>query len=118
VIDGDTIAVGNRRVRVTQLNTPEIKGRCMQERALALEARALTSELVYRGVRLRMDPTARQDRDFFGRELRDVVLHDGRSLADVLKATESRAHPGFRLGYDYTKGASRHFDWCGRPPVR
>ena len=118
VVDGDTFQVGNRRVRVTRLNTPEIRGRCNQERRMAIEAREIAASLLAGGVVLRRDPTARQDRDFFGRELRDAVLPDGRRLSDVLKTTESRERPGFMLGYEYTRGASKHFDWCGSPPVR
>ena len=39
VIDGDTLAIGQRRVRLTGYDAPEMDGACEAERAKATEAR-------------------------------------------------------------------------------
>ena len=38
VIDGDTLAIGQRRVRLTGYDAPEMDGACEAERAKAMEA--------------------------------------------------------------------------------
>ncbi|WP_114520934.1 hypothetical protein [Altererythrobacter sp. ZODW24] len=40
VIDGDTIAIGKRKIRMSGYNAPELSGECKVESALALRARA------------------------------------------------------------------------------
>lgn len=101
VVDGDTIEHHGWRVRLADINTPEIGGaQCARERMLGLQAKqrliALMNEgpfeLVRRGAR---------DEDIYGRKLR-VLERDGASLGDTLVA-EGLAHPwrGYRQS------------WCG-----
>lgn len=83
VIDGDTFDYGGERIRIADIDTPEVRGRCPEERAQAALAtqrlRTLLAagpfELVRNG----------RDRDRYGRKLR-VVVRDGRSIGDTLVA--------------------------------
>ncbi len=83
VIDGDTFDYGGDRIRIADIDTPEVRGRCPKERAQAARAtlrlRALLAagpfELVRNG----------RDEDRYGRKLR-VVVRDGRSIGDMLVA--------------------------------
>lgn len=83
VIDGDTFDYQGERIRIADIDTPEVRGRCPEERAQAARAtqrlRALLAsgpfELVRNG----------RDEDRYGRKLR-VVVRDGRSIGDVLVA--------------------------------
>ena len=83
VIDGDTFDYGGDRIRIADIDTPEVRGRCPEERAQAARAtqrlRALLAagpfELVRNG----------RDEDRYGRKLR-IVVRDGRSIGDMLVA--------------------------------
>lgn len=83
VIDGDTFDLGGERIRIADIDTPEVRGRCPEERAQAALAtqrlRVLLAagpfELVRNG----------RDEDRYGRKLR-IVVRDGRSIGDMLVA--------------------------------
>ena len=83
VIDGDTFDYGGERIRIADIDTPEVRGRCPEERAQAARAtqrlRVLLAagpfELVRNG----------RDEDRYGRKLR-IVVRDGRSIGDMLVA--------------------------------
>jgi endonuclease YncB( thermonuclease family) len=81
VIDGDTFDHGGERIRIADIDTPELRGRCDAEEALARRARQrLETLLRERPFELRR---LGRDEDRYGRKLR-VVIRDGRSLGDRL----------------------------------
>ena len=68
-IDGDTIAVKGERVRLVQINTPEI-GECYYE-----EAKSFTRGAIDSGLPIRLEADNKLDnRDQYGRALRYVVV--------------------------------------------
>lgn len=71
VIDGDTIAIGQRRIRLTGFDAPEIDGACAAETAKAREARAALRDWLNRGPFL-LGGGEDAARDRYGRELRDA----------------------------------------------
>ena len=85
VIDGDTFETGGIRVRIADIDTPEVRGRCAYETALAARATARMRALLAAGP-FELHPLADgRDEDAYGRKLR-IVTRDGRSLGDVLVA--------------------------------
>jgi endonuclease YncB( thermonuclease family) len=83
VIDGDTFDYAGERIRIADIDTPEVRGRCPEERAQAALAtrrlRALLAAGPFELVR------SGRDEDRYGRKLR-VVVRDGRSVGDMLVA--------------------------------
>ena len=81
VIDGDTFDYGGARIRIADIDTPEVRGQCADERARAAQAtqglRALLAAGPFELVRLG------RDEDRYGRKLR-LVIRDGQSLGDQL----------------------------------
>ncbi len=91
VIDGDTFdaevmplpdTTRKLRVRVMELDTPELRGQCAEEREMAQAAKLRAAELLAGRFRLEV-PEARAF-DNHGRLLAKVRLEDGRYLAGVL----------------------------------
>ncbi len=91
VIDGDTFVAKvmplpdttrEVTVRVMDLDTPEFRGECAEEREMAQAAKLRAAELLTGRFRLEV-PEARAF-DKFGRLLARVRLEDGRYLAGVL----------------------------------
>jgi len=81
VIDGDTFDYEGARVRIADIDTPELRGRCEGESRLAAAAKARLHALLSAGpFELRR---LGRDRDRYGRKLR-VVVRDGGSLGDQL----------------------------------
>ncbi len=63
VVDGDTLWWRGEKIRIAEIDTPEIDGRCAAERALALRARARLVDLLgERGVRFERVGTDRYGR--------------------------------------------------------
>jgi len=79
-IDGDTLNCAGERVRISDIDAPEIRGRCPSERILALRARDRLSELLREPFELHRSG---RNRDRYGRLLR-VVTVNGRSVGSVL----------------------------------
>jgi endonuclease YncB( thermonuclease family) len=101
VIDGDTIRYGGVKVRLADIDAPEVfSPRCASEAALGRRATRRLVQLINAGPFMLVRHGAR-DEDRYGRKLR-VLERDGRSLADTLVA-EGLARP-----WD---GARR--SWCG-----
>ena len=84
VIDGDTIDYGGTRIRIADIDTPEMRGRCASESRLARRAAARMSALINQGP-FELHRTGTRDEDVYGRKLR-IVTRGGRSLGDVLVA--------------------------------
>ena len=85
VIDGDTIDFEGMRVRLADIDTPEMRGRCAYETELAARAtRRLRALLADGAIELHRLPSGR-DEDRYGRKLR-IVTRDGRSVGDMLVA--------------------------------
>lgn len=80
VIDGDTLALGERRIRLTGYDAPEMDGACEAERRLARVARDELAGWLNLGA-FEMSGGAEPPRDRYGRELREV-RRSGESLAD------------------------------------
>ena len=108
VIDGDTIAVSARiwigqdvvtRVRIVGVDTPELRGGCPRERALAVEARDFVLDAIDAGVVMLRD--IRYDK-YGGRVLARVENGNGQDLAALLVAAG--------LGRAYDGGARA--SWC------
>jgi endonuclease YncB( thermonuclease family) len=101
VVDGDTIRYGGVKIRLEDIDAPEIYSpRCAAEAALGQRATERLLELINAGP-FRLVRRGARDEDRYGRKLR-VIERDGRSLADTLVA-EGLARP-----WD---GARR--SWCG-----
>lgn len=84
VIDGDTFDYAGTRVRVADIDTPELRGRCAFEIQLAARATRRMGALLAAGP-FELHPIPGRDEDRYGRKLR-VVTRDGRSLGDRLVA--------------------------------
>ncbi|MBC7987345.1 MAG: thermonuclease family protein [Sphingomonadaceae bacterium] len=92
VVDGDTFWIGGAKVRILDIDTPELSPpRCAEEERLGLAAKERLGELLSAGpVELASAP-GEDDRDHYGRLLRTVHI-GGRSVGDTLIA-EGLARP-------------------------
>ena len=100
VVDGDTIKVEasvwpgliwQGSVRVRGVDTPETRGRCQEERDMALDARDFVRELVGEKVILLEVEKGK----YAGRVVVSVRLDDGRDLAAALiEAEHARPYDG------------------------
>ena len=83
IVDGDTFRYRGEKYRIADIDTPEVKGRCAYESALAARATDRMETLLHQGP-FELHSVDR-DEDRYGRKLR-VVTRDGRSLGDQLVA--------------------------------
>lgn len=105
VIDGDTIAFGQRRIRLTGFDAPELDGACEAERLKAREARGALLAWLNRGP-FTIDGGDNPARDKYGRELRAAWrVSEGREewLADEIVAQ------GLARSDGWTAAVA---DWC------
>jgi micrococcal nuclease len=101
VIDGDTIRYGGVKIRLADIDAPEIGNpKCASEAALGDRATQRLLELMNAGP-FQVVRTGERDKDMYGRKLR-VIARNGRSVADTLVAE------GLARRWD---GARR--SWCG-----
>ena len=85
-IDGDTINLDGERVRIANIDAPEIRhAKCGDELDLALEAKARLDELLRAGriELLRGDPADGRIKDRYGRSL-GLIMVDGRDVGEIL----------------------------------
>jgi len=83
VVDGDTIWLDGIKIRVADIDTPEVKTpKCAAEKALADRATSRLTDLLNEGS-FEVLPLGSRDADRYGRKLR-VLVRDGRSLGDQL----------------------------------
>ena len=99
VVDGDTFYFRGEKIRVADINTPEVsEPKCAVEARLGAAATRRFQSLLNAGpIELRRGA---RDEDRYGRKLR-TVHRNGRSLGDALVA-EGLAHPW----------RGRKEDWC------
>ena len=81
VIDGDTFRYAGEKIRIADIDTPEVRGRCAYETALAARATERLAVLLAAGP-FQLEPVER-DEDRYGRKLR-IVTRGGRSIGDQL----------------------------------
>lgn len=99
VIDGDTFWLDGTKIRIADINTPEIGSPgCPAEAELGHQAAERLSQILSSGGFSLA--AADRDEDRYGRKLR-VVMRDGISIGDTLVA-EGLAHPW----------EGRRLDWC------
>jgi micrococcal nuclease len=85
VIDGDTIRHGGVKIRLADIDTPEISSpKCAYEAALGHKAKRRLLELMNAGP-IEVVYIGGPDVDRYGRQLR-VIKREGRSIADTLVA--------------------------------
>lgn len=105
VIDGDTFRLGERRIRIIGMDTPETHpARCAQEARLGQQATAKLQELLNEGA-FEMVAPVYGSTDRYGRELRVIrrPLPDGGTQSIAVQMRESglarRYLGGFRSGW-------------------
>lgn len=90
VVDGDTIWHEGIKIRISDIDTPEIwNPHCAAEKELAERAKFRLLELLNAGP-FQVAQVGNRGQDRFGRKLR-VIRRDGRSLGDIL-VSEGLAH--------------------------
>lgn len=82
VVDGDTVRIGQRRIRLRGFDAPEIDGECEAESQLARVAREELAAWLNLGA-FEMDGGEEPPRDQYGRELREV-RRGGEALAETM----------------------------------
>lgn len=98
-IDGDTLDCAGRRVRLANIDAPELNGRCPSEIQTAERAK-LAAMIAIADAAVRVVPDGGKDR--YGRLIARVTV-DGKDLGGVLVA-QGLARP-------YAGGARK--GWCG-----
>ena len=100
VVDGDTLKLGQRRIRVIGIEAPEVNASCPAEAKLAEASTAKLQALLNQGP---FEMTGRFDdmRDRYGRDLRSLSrkLSGGRSqsiAADMRESGLARRYKGFK----------------------
>lgn len=101
VIDGDTIAIGRRKIRLTGFDAPELDGACEAETRRAAQARDALQDWLNAGA-FAWDGGAQPPRDRYGRELRSAWRGDGWLSDAIIDAG---------LASDNGWGGST-VDWC------
>ncbi len=104
VVDGDTIWLGGTKIRIADIDTPEVsRPRCLREARLGVLATQRMQALLNRGGFPLVAAPSGRDEDRFGRKLR-IVTRDGESLGAVV----------MRDGLARPWGRKRR-GWCGEP---
>lgn len=97
VVDGDTLRIGQRRIRLTGYDAPELAGECDAERQLARVAQGELAAWLNRGA-FELEGGLAPPRDQYGRELR-AARRGGEDLAEMMVeggyARRSRADRGW-----------------------
>lgn len=101
VVDGDTLRIGERRIRLTGFDAPEIDGECQNESDLAIAATNTLHRWLVLGP-FEWDGGAAPPRDQYGRELRSARRRD-EYLADVMIEAGLAESDGWSLGGNH---------WC------
>ena len=82
VVDGDTIWFEGRKIRIADINTPEISSPgCASEKRLGEQAKIRLQQLLNQGSFSLA--SIDRDQDKYGRDLR-IITRDGESLGEIL----------------------------------
>lgn len=83
VVDGDTFWMNGAKIRIADIDTPELSPpRCAREKSLGEAAKhELLSQLNAGGIEIAS--AGKRDTDRYGRQLR-IVLRDGRSITETM----------------------------------
>lgn len=109
VVDGDTVMVtvqvwpdlqAETSIRILGVDTPELRGKCNEEKKKAQETKAALEKLLPKNSTVRLR-NLKPDK-YAGRHDADVHLGDGRSVAEILIAS------GLARSYD----GGRRMGWC------
>ncbi len=91
IFDGDTFSAGVKleddvqitvRVRLINIDTPEMNGKCNAEKVMAQSAKDLLAILLPRGTVVDLQNI--KDDKYLGRINANVILSDGRDVGDVM----------------------------------
>jgi len=82
IVDGDTFHYRGEKIRIADIDTPEVRGACAYETRLAARATARMEALLHQGP-FELRRAGARDEDRYGRKLR-IVTRDGASLGDML----------------------------------
>lgn len=98
VVDGDTIRLGDRRIRIIGIDAPEVKGQCVEEIRAAEAATVRLRELLNAGA-FEMVGRIDEPTDRYGRELRTLrrVQPDG-SVQSIAARMRDEGHARRYLG--------------------
>ncbi|QKV19711.1 thermonuclease family protein [Oricola thermophila] len=100
VVDGDTLWLDGEKIRIVNIDAPEVKGRCRAERERAATATRMLASLVSNRP-IRLD---REGRDRYGRTLASLVTPEG----DVGSALVAQ-----RLAVHWRGRREPAETWCG-----
>jgi len=105
VVDGDTIRIGERRIRLVGFDTPEKNSRCQAERVGAERATQALQGWLNRGPFV-MSVNAVRATDRYGRELQVISRDAGSGSSEALS--------GYMVGNDFARdyGGGRRAGWC------
>jgi len=105
VVDGDTIRIGERRIRLVGFDTPEKNARCEEERISAERATQALQAWLNRGPFV-MSVNAARATDRYGRELQ-VIAREARG-------GPPEALSGYMVGNAFARdyGGGRRAAWC------
>lgn len=103
VIDGDTLEVRGEKVRISNIDAPELPpgAKCWAEGALAVQAAKRAQEFINVSDSLTLE---RSGKDRYGRTLARVKLLRGDDLGEALIFSGLAA-----------KWTGKRWDWCGAP---
>ena len=110
VVDGDTLKIGQRRIRLTGYDAPEMDGACQRERVKAREAQSALRDWL-NAAPYHLSGGAEPPRDKYGRELREArrdVTGTDRFLG---KGYLSQHMMDIGLAEPYGWGGAP-YDWC------
>ena len=106
VVDGDTIRIGDRRIRLMGFDTPEKRARCETERLAADRATDALQGWLNRGPFVLSVNAGDRAVDRYGRDLRTLVRERGRGANEAASAYMVEA------GYARAYGGGRRAGWC------
>lgn len=106
VIDGDTIAIGKRKIRLTGFNAPELAGECPAEALLAQRARSELAAWLNAGS-VEFDGGDEPPFDQYGRELRSASRLTADGKREWLAEHMIEAGYAQSTGWDAPRGG-----WC------
>jgi endonuclease YncB( thermonuclease family) len=104
VVDGDTVVIAGERVRLSDLDAPEMPGRarCQREVQLAVAAKVkLTTILSVDGADIRLLRDLARPKDRYGRTLGRIIVNGEDVAAPLIAAGVARPWRG------------RSSNWCG-----